>query len=388
MAQAAPPAAPTSTTWPRASGCTRCAPAPAACRRPTRSSTRRWPRCRSSGRTATLRTTALATEPLDLDGTLDGNLYLRGGGRPDAVHRRPRGARPGPRRRRPVARHRPRDRRRVRLRPPPRPAADGLPAVDVDVAPLGALMVDRGFEHRRATRPTRRASPRRARPPAARRRRARRTVKGRAGDDARRARWRWPRAARPPSRSLIKAMNVPSDNYIAEMLLKAVGMSDDARGHDRARRGGGRGRGRRGARRRPAHRRRLRPLARPTARRPREVVDAAAGEVRGPGLLRLARRDGRDRDARRTGCASSVARGRCRGKTGTLRDVSRSRGYCETARRRHRGVLDPHEPRQPLRRTARCRTGWSARSRATRRLERPAQAGNPSVTGCSGKESM
>ena len=62
--------------------------------------------------------------------------------------------------------------------------------------------------------------------------------------------------------------------------------------------------------------------------------------------LSIAGRDGTLHDRMRRG----AARGRCRGKTGTLSDVSALSGYCTLAQRPHDRLLDPHELREHGRR--------------------------------------
>lgn len=123
---------------------------------------------------------------------------------------------------------------------------------------------------------------------------------------------------------LIRQMNVPSDNYIAEMLLKVVGNGSTARGADatedilRARYG-------------------IRPrvrdgsgLSRRDRTSPREVVQLLAALVEDVAFYNsLAVMGVSGTLAGRL--EDSPARGACRGKTGTLSDVSALSGYCETA---------------------------------------------------------
>ena len=70
----------------------------------------------------------------------------------------------------------------------------------------------------------------------------------------------------PPIAGIVRSMNQPSDNYIAEMLSKGLGSQFGGEGSTRGGRSG-RPRGRRGLRDHADDRRRLRPLARATARR-------------------------------------------------------------------------------------------------------------------------
>lgn len=277
------------------------------------------------GETATLRTTALATKPVGLDGTLDGDLYLRGGGDPslttaglevlaqalaDAGLSRVTGRVVG-------------DESAFDTRRGP-PSEGYLPSVDV--APLGALMVNRGFD----------TGGYQADPPAyaasvlARELRdagVRLTLKGRSG--------RTPAGAlalasreSPPVTALIKAMNVPSDNYIAEMLLKAIGRTDDragttARGaalaedvaagelgaHPRIVDGSG--------------------LSREDRTSPRDVVALLGAELDEPAFFDSLAVMGVSGTLQHR-LRKNVARSRCRGKTGTLSDVSALSGYCRT----------------------------------------------------------
>ena len=124
-------------------------------------------------------------------------------------------------------------------------------------------------------------------------------------------------------RVLIRAMNVPSDNYIAEMLLKVVGSGSTARGAavtrdvlrerygvtPRIRDGSG--------------------LSRRDRASPRDIVrllDALVEDVSFYASLAVMGESGTLEDR----LEDDPARGRCRGKTGTLHDVSALSGYCET----------------------------------------------------------
>jgi D-alanyl-D-alanine carboxypeptidase/D-alanyl-D-alanine-endopeptidase (penicillin-binding protein 4) len=132
-------------------------------------------------------------------------------------------------------------------------------------------------------------------------------------------------ASSPPMRTLIRLANVPSDNFVAEMLLKAVGRRFAGVGSTAA-----------GARvaRNVLRRMGLRPqiidgsgLSRSNRTTPRQVITL---------LRQLA--DNRDffnslAIAGKTGTLDdrmrrSVAKGRCRGKTGTIIGVSNLAGYC------------------------------------------------------------
>ena len=134
----------------------------------------------------------------------------------------------------------------------------------------------------------------------------------------------------PPMARLIRLTNKPSDNFFAETLLKDLAHQAGGRGHHRARRPRWRPRFARSARRaRPARRR-----VGAVARRPRFALQhraAAAGCTRAPSYdaflasLPIAGQDGTLFDRMRRGPAHS----RCRGKTGTLSNVSALSGYCE-----------------------------------------------------------
>jgi D-alanyl-D-alanine carboxypeptidase/D-alanyl-D-alanine-endopeptidase (penicillin-binding protein 4) len=135
----------------------------------------------------------------------------------------------------------------------------------------------------------------------------------------------------PPMATLVRLMNKPSDNFFAEMLLKDLAMQAGGVGTTAtgarlaagfARRLGARARladgsGLSRANRASPHRV-VRLL---TAMSERDEFDAWYDS------LPVAGRDGTLRDRMRRG----AARGRCRGKTGTLSNVSALSGYC-TAR--------------------------------------------------------
>jgi len=277
------------------------------------------------GASATLDTTALATEPLTLDGTLKGNLYLRGAGDPtlttsrlealaqdlaDAGLSRVTG--------RVVGDETAFDRRR------------GVPSagyrISAYVAPLGALLVNRGFDSGRYQ----------ADPPAfaasvlasqLRDAGVKVSARGRAGTTPPDALALASRSS-PSVRTLLRYQNQPSDNFIAEMLLKAVGTSTDRTGTT--------ARGAAIAREIAREELGVRPrivdgsgLSRRNRTSPRDVVDLL-GEMYGndPFYRSLAVMGVSGTLEHRL--RSSVARGRCRGKTGTLSDVSALSGYCRT----------------------------------------------------------
>jgi serine-type D-Ala-D-Ala carboxypeptidase/endopeptidase (penicillin-binding protein 4) len=135
----------------------------------------------------------------------------------------------------------------------------------------------------------------------------------------------------PPMARIIKLMNKPSDNFFAEMLAKDVAMQVNSRGTTSAgaaliagfaRRlgsgaqlvdGSGLSRGNRASPYRVVR------LLRAMYKREQEQSDAYIDS------LSIAGRDGTLVDRMRRG----PARDRCRGKTGTLSDVSALSGYCE-----------------------------------------------------------
>lgn len=264
-----------------------------------------------------LRTTALAERPVGSRGRLDGDLYLRGEGDPtlttarlealaqevaDTGLRRVTGRVVGD------------DTAFDSLRGP------FTAGIGADVGgPLGALVVDRlggadpaAYAASVFARELRDAGVRVSR-------------RGRSGATPKRAVTLADRRS-PSMAAMVEVMNVYSDNFVAEMLLKVVA--------DRA---GGVGTTRDGARftarllrRDFAITPRVRDgsgLARSNRTNPREVVALLGRLVDDPAFYgslavmgvsgTLEERLQRDR-----------ARGRCRGKTGTLRDVSALSGYC------------------------------------------------------------
>jgi D-alanyl-D-alanine carboxypeptidase/D-alanyl-D-alanine-endopeptidase (penicillin-binding protein 4) len=279
-----------------------------------------------------LTTRALAVEPIGLDGTLDGNLYLHGGGDPTLTSA---GLRV-------MARALVAETGLSRITGRvigDDTAFDGLRGVpsagfrlSVDVEPLGALMVDRGR--------TGRASPYYQADPAVWAASAFARQLRLAGVEVRRA---GRRGTAPPGAlalairrspamgTLVRLANVPSDNFVAEMLLKALGAADGDQGttaggaavvedvldqalgiEPRIIDGSG--------------------LSRADRTSPRQVVDLLrqmADRPEGDTLydsLAVMGRSGTLASRLR----ASVARDRCRGKTGTLRDVSNLAGYCTT----------------------------------------------------------
>jgi serine-type D-Ala-D-Ala carboxypeptidase/endopeptidase (penicillin-binding protein 4) len=268
------------------------------------------------GPTAFFRTTALAAAPIAPDGTLNGHLYLRGEGDPtlsgarlevlaqelaDLGLARVRG--------RVVGDDTAFDRRRG-------PFGRGIGA-DVG-GPLGALVVDRAG----GDDPAAHAAEVLARE--LRDAGVKVSLRTRTGAT--------PAAAEPLAfrgsasvALLIRAMNVPSDNYVAEMLLKALTPMGTTR-HGAAaaariaqevfgatptiRDGSG--------------------LSRADATTPLELVgllEQLVDDEAFYGSLAVMGESGTLEDR----LERSRARGRCRGKTGTLSDVSALSGYCETA---------------------------------------------------------
>lgn len=135
-------------------------------------------------------------------------------------------------------------------------------------------------------------------------------------------------AASPPMATLVRMTLVPSDNLIAEMLLKALGAHHGRAGTTRA-----------GATvvRRTLARFRIAPrisdgsgLSRANATSPRQVVALLDGMRDAEGFrdgLAVAGRTGTLANRMRT----TAARDRCVGKTGSLSNVSTLAGYCRTA---------------------------------------------------------
>ena len=134
----------------------------------------------------------------------------------------------------------------------------------------------------------------------------------------------------PSIADIVRRMNVPSDNFIAETLIKALGAQFGAGGSTAAGaavvRGSVAGLG-------------VRPrivdgsgLSRADLTTPRQVVQLLSamslGNLAQPfeDSLAVAGRTGTLRKRMRR----TLARDRCRGKTGTLRDVSNLAGYCDT----------------------------------------------------------
>jgi serine-type D-Ala-D-Ala carboxypeptidase/endopeptidase (penicillin-binding protein 4) len=136
----------------------------------------------------------------------------------------------------------------------------------------------------------------------------------------------------PPMQTLVRLMNKPSDNFMAEVLLKDIAMQANGRGTTAA-----------GARLVAGHARRLGAgariadgsgLSRGNRASPYRVVRLLTAMNQQEdqfdpwyASLAIAGRDGTLKKRMRSG----AARGRCRAKTGTLSNVSTLSGYC-TAR--------------------------------------------------------
>jgi serine-type D-Ala-D-Ala carboxypeptidase/endopeptidase (penicillin-binding protein 4) len=137
----------------------------------------------------------------------------------------------------------------------------------------------------------------------------------------------------PPIATLMRLTNAPSDNFIAEMLLKAIGANFGGAGTTAA--------GAAVVRAQMAASFGIHPvlddgsgLSRDDETTPRQVVKllrAMAGDQAFVGSLAVAGRTGTMQFEMR----GTRAAGRCQGKTGTLHDVANLVGYC-TARDGHR----------------------------------------------------
>ena len=347
------------------------------------------------GPDATLTTRVLGVGTLDDAGTWHGDLYLRGGGDPTfgsasfdrlayglgsdrldarrARARRRHRARERPRpRRRVVARHaarRPRDRLRARprhRRPARRPAVQPRPRArgrQRAAAPAGEVRraaADAGAVARAASR-VRQA-------PAA----------GAAPADAEQL----ASVDSPTMATLVRLTLVPSDNLLAEMLLKDVGAHFGGAGSTVA---GVRVVSARSRASRPAaDRRRLGPLAhRPhLAAAGRSCCCARCGRT--PtfrAALPVAGRSGTLAERMRR----TSAQDRCQAKTGTLSNVSALAGYCRTpkatcSRSRSSRTSSTRRPRRPPRTASRSPSRATAPAgRRPRRRRRPAGHARPAA---------
>lgn len=136
----------------------------------------------------------------------------------------------------------------------------------------------------------------------------------------------------PRMATLIQLANTPSDNFVAEMLLKGIGAHFAGRGSTAA--------GAAVVRAQLAQSFKIHPrlndgsgLSRADRTSPRDVVAALTGMVSNPdfvGSLAVAGKTG----TLAAGLRGTPAQGRCRGKTGTLHDVANMVGLC-TARDGH-----------------------------------------------------
>ncbi|MDP9400623.1 MAG: D-alanyl-D-alanine carboxypeptidase/D-alanyl-D-alanine-endopeptidase, partial [Actinomycetota bacterium] len=138
------------------------------------------------------------------------------------------------------------------------------------------------------------------------------------------------RVASAPMAALVRATNVPSDNYLAEMLLKGLGARFSGRGSTLA-----------GAAVAAATMRGLGAapriadgsgLSRANRTSPRDVVrllEAMPAQKTGGAFLRSLPVAGRTGTLRRR-MRGTPAAGACRAKTGTLLGVSALAGYCRT----------------------------------------------------------
>ena len=135
----------------------------------------------------------------------------------------------------------------------------------------------------------------------------------------------------PPMSAIVRLMNQPSDNYIAEMLIKGLGAQfGDGRQHARGGARGPRGgRGRSGSAARSSTAQASRAQDRTT---PREVVallksmDESEAGAAFDASLAVIGRNGTVYSRMR----GTAAQDRCHAKTGTLRDVSALAGFCTT----------------------------------------------------------
>jgi D-alanyl-D-alanine carboxypeptidase/D-alanyl-D-alanine-endopeptidase (penicillin-binding protein 4) len=284
---------------------------------------------RTLGPAGRLATGVVAEEEPDADGVVDGDLYLRGSGDPtfDALDSN--------RLAQQVA-----DagvvevRGRVRGDESAFDLRRGVPSsgyrLTSEVGPLSALTFNRGRSGRRSPfwqrRPARFAAAAFSKQLRGLGVRVRgRASTGRAPEDAPLVtEWR-----SPPVTDLVRLMNPPSDNFIAETFVKVLGAQYGGSGSTTA--------GTAVVREQLAELE-IEPrvvdgsgLSRSDRTSPREVVTllrAMDGEAAFTGSLAVAGRTGTLSDRMR----GTLAQDRCRAKTGTLRDVSALAGYCTTRR--------------------------------------------------------
>jgi D-alanyl-D-alanine carboxypeptidase/D-alanyl-D-alanine-endopeptidase (penicillin-binding protein 4) len=137
----------------------------------------------------------------------------------------------------------------------------------------------------------------------------------------------------PPMATLIQLANTPSDNFIAEMLLKGIGARFGGRGSTAA--------GAAVVRTELARAFKIHPrlndgsgLSRADRTSPRDAVTALAGLASDSDFVDSLSVAG-ETGTLASGLRGTSAQGRCRGKTGTLHDVANVVGYC-TAQDGHR----------------------------------------------------
>jgi D-alanyl-D-alanine carboxypeptidase/D-alanyl-D-alanine-endopeptidase (penicillin-binding protein 4) len=130
----------------------------------------------------------------------------------------------------------------------------------------------------------------------------------------------------PPMATLIQLANTPSDNFIAEMLLKGVGAQFGGRGSTAA--------GAAVVRTQLARTFKIHPhlndgsgLSRADRTSPRDVVTALTGLASNSDFVNSLSVAG-ETGTLASGLRGTAAQGRCRGKTGTLHDVANEVGYC------------------------------------------------------------
>ena len=173
--------------------------------------------------------------------------------------------------------------------------------------------------------------------------------------------------ASPRMSVIVKNTNRPSDNYMAETLLKALGADYGGGGTTAA-----------GVAVASSHAAEYGAeptmvdgsgLSRRNFTTPRDVVELLAGmdqgELAEPMLISLAvaGQSGTLVDRMR----GTAAQGRCRAKTGTLDGVSNLAGICHSRVGRPHRLRDPDVQHQRLERPIRCRTRWRRHWRATAR---------------------
>ena len=193
---------------------------------------------------------------------------------------------------------------------------------------------------------------------------------GGAGHHARRAPCRWARGSRRRWPTCCGCRTSPSDNFMAEMLIKALGARFGGAGSTAA--GAAVVRAELGrVRRRPPHRRRLRALAPGPHLAARASSACSAAMQRRPGLHRLAARGRPQRHAHARACAGRPPRTAAGPRPARC---ATSRRWPATATTRTGGRVAlrvPDEPRGALAGRASARTAWRRCWRATP-AERPA----------------